>query len=345
MTELEKNQQAEPIKGYKVFNPDWTCMGKQYTCPGKFEENIVLSMCGAGMHFCKKAGRCFNYYAFDPANHVAEVISYGDVIEVGDKCCTNKLEIVREIPWAELLEIVNTGQCNTGKNNSGDCNSGNKNSGDWNSGNKNSGNKNSGYGNSGNENSGSYNSGDKNSGDENSGDENSGCQNAGYGNSGDYNSGYCNSGDCNSGGRNSGHFNSGSYNSGHFNSGSYNSGDWNECDFSSGCFNAKEQKIYFFNQPSDWTYRDWACSKARKILSEMPKVLNYVRLNDMTDEERKKHPEAETTSGYLRKMDNTEAVNEWWKKLKEENKEIILSMPNFDRRIFKQITGIDVDAV
>ena len=285
MTELEKKQQAEPIKGYKVFNPDWTCMGKQYTCPGKFEENIVLSMCGAGMHFCKKAGRCFNYYVFDPANHVAEVISYGDVIEVGDKCCTNKLEIVREIPWAELLEIVNTGQCNTGKNNSGDWNSGNKNSGDWNSGNKNSG-----YGNSGNE-------------------------------------------------------NSGSYNSGHFNSGSYNSGDWNECDFSSGCFNAKEQKIYFFNQPSDWTYKDWEYSKAREILCEMPEALNYVRLNDMTDEERKKHPEAETTGGYLREMDNTEAVNEWWKKLKEENKEIILSMPNFDRRIFKQITGIDVDAV
>lgn len=310
MTELEKKQQAEPIKGYKVFNPDWTCMGKQYTCPGKFEENIVLSMCGAGMHFCKKAGHCFNYYDFDPANHVAEVISYGDVIEVGDKCCTNKLEIVREIPWAELLAIVNTGKGNTGKGNSGD-----------------------------------YNSGDNNSGHCNSGDENAGNYNSRSGNSGDYNSGYCNSGHFNDGDFNSGDFNSGSYNSGHFNSGDYNSGDWNECDFSSGCFNTEEQKIYFFNQPSDWTYRDWVCSEARKILSDMPKVLEYVQLSDMTDEERKKHPEAETTGGYLREMDNTETVNEWWKKLKEENKEMIMSMPNFDRRIFKQITGIDVDAV
>ncbi|AVM67803.1 hypothetical protein C3V36_00105 [Lachnospiraceae bacterium oral taxon 500] len=310
MTELERKQQAEPIKGYKVFNPDWTCMGKQYTCPGKFEENIVLSMCGAGMHFCKKAGHCFNYYDFDPANHVAEVISYGDVIEVGDKCCTNKLEIVREIPWAELLAIVNTGKGNTGKGNSGD-----------------------------------YNSGDNNSGHCNSGDENAGNYNSRSGNSGDYNSGYCNSGHFNDGDFNSGDFNSGSYNSGHFNSGDYNSGDWNECDFSSGCFNTEEQKIYFFNQPSDWTYRDWVCSEARKILSDMPKVLEYVQLSDMTDEERKKHPEAETTGGYLREMDNTETVNEWWKKLKEENKEMIMSMPNFDRRIFKQITGIDVDAV
>ena len=310
MTELEKKQQAEPIKGYKVFNPDWTCMGKQYTCPGKFEENIVLSMCGAGMHFCKKAGHCFNYYDFDPANHVAEVISYGDVIEVGDKCRTNKLEIVREIPWAELLAIVNTGKGNTGKGNSGD-----------------------------------YNSGDNNSGHCNSGDGNAGNYNSRSGNSGDYNSGYCNSGHFNGGDFNSGDFNSGSYNSGHFNSGDYNSGDWNECDFSSGCFNTEEQKIYFFNQPSDWTYRDWVCSEARKILSDMPKVLEYVQLSDMTDEERKKHPEAETTGGYLREMDNTETVNLWWKELSEENKEIILSIPNFDRRIFKQITGIDVDAV
>lgn len=26
------------IKGYKVFRPDWSCRGKIYTCPGKFEE-------------------------------------------------------------------------------------------------------------------------------------------------------------------------------------------------------------------------------------------------------------------------------------------------------------------
>lgn len=87
------------IKGYKVFNPDWTCRKKQYTCPGKFEEDGKLSMCKVGMHFCKRVVDCFNYYGFNPENHVAEVIAYGDVLEDGDKCCTDKLEIVREIPW------------------------------------------------------------------------------------------------------------------------------------------------------------------------------------------------------------------------------------------------------
>lgn len=115
------------VKGYKVFNPDWTCKGKQYSCPGTFEEDVNPSVCNVGMHFCKNAADCFHYYDFDPNNHVAEVIAHGTVAEGEDKCATNKLEIVREIPWAEVLEIVNTGKACTGNRNSGDWNSG-----DWN---------------------------------------------------------------------------------------------------------------------------------------------------------------------------------------------------------------------
>ena len=120
------------VKGYKVFNPDWTCKGKQYTCPGTFEEDVNPYVCNVGMHFCKNAADCFRYYDFDPNNHVAEVIAHGTVAEGDDKCATNKLEIVREIPWAEVLEIVNTGKACTGRCNSGNHNSGNHNSGDWN---------------------------------------------------------------------------------------------------------------------------------------------------------------------------------------------------------------------
>ena len=145
------------VKGYKVFNPDWTCKGKQYTCPGTFEEDVNPSVCNVGMHFCKNAADCFRYYDFDPNNHVAEVIAHGTVAEGEDKCATNKLEIVREIPWAEVLEIVNTGKACTGRCNSGNRNSGNRNSGDWNSGNCNSGDWNSGNCNSGDWNSGDWN--------------------------------------------------------------------------------------------------------------------------------------------------------------------------------------------
>nr|DAS87187.1 MAG TPA: hypothetical protein [Caudoviricetes sp.] len=102
------------VKGFKVFNPDWTCKDKQYGCPGRFEEDITPSICNKGMHFCKRASDCFSYYSFDPNNKVAEVIAYGEVSEEGNKCATNKLEVVREIPWSELLDLVNTeyrGEC------------------------------------------------------------------------------------------------------------------------------------------------------------------------------------------------------------------------------------------
>ena len=328
------------VKGFKVFNPDWTCKGKQYGCPGKFEEDITPSICNKGMHFCKKAADCFNYYSFDPNNKVAEVIAYGEVSEEGDKCATNKLEVGREIPWSELLEIVNmgkgcTGLCNSGNRNSGDWNSGDRNSGDWNSGNCNSGNRNSGDWNSGNCNSGDRNSGDCNSGDRNSGDWNSGNCNSGNRNSGDWNSGNCNSGDRNSG----------DCNSGDRNSGNRNSGDWNKTNFSNGCFNTIEPKIHLFNKPSEWTYQDWLNSDARYLLNQLPgDVIKYIWLDDMTNEEKAAHPEAKTTGGYLKVLDNSECAVIWWRSLNACQKNIITAIPNFDKAIFKEITGIDVDA-
>ena len=263
------------VKGYKVFNPDWTCKGKQYTCPGTFEENVNPSVCNVGMHFCKNAADCFRYYDFDPNNHVAEVIAHGTVAEGEDKCATNKLEIVREIPWAEVLEIVNTGKACTGRCNSGNCNSGNCNSGNWNSGN-------------------------------------------------------CNSGNCNSG---------------NWNSGNCNSGNWNKTSFSNGCFNTVSPKIYMFNKPTDWTFEQWLNYRARYLLNQIEDCpLEYVWFDTMTDEEKAVHPEAETTGGYLKERTTADNARKWWAGLSADDRNIIFSLPNFDAVIFKEITGIDVDA-
>lgn len=256
------------VRGYKVFNPDWTCRDKQYACPGHFEESGDISICKTGMHFCKKASDCFNYHSFDPKNKVAEVLAYGSVIENGDECCTDKLEIVREISWHELLEIVNIGKGCTGRCNSGDCNTG------------------------------------------------------------DYNSGDCNSG---------------SWNVGNWNSGNWNSGDFNSGDSSNGCFNTESPKIYLFNRLSEWTYKDWLYSEARYIMKQIfNNVLEYVCFSDMTDEEKATHPEAEITGGYLKMVDHKK-MQESWDNLPADEKETIKAIPNFDKEIFKEITGIDVE--
>ena len=336
------------VKGYKVFNPDWTCKNKQYTCPGTFEEDVNPSVCNVGMHFCKNAADCFRYYDFNPNNHVAEVIAHGTVAEGEDKCATNKLEIVREIPWAEVLEIVNTGKACTGRCNSGYCNSGNWNSGDYNSGDYNSGDHNSGdhnsgdY-NSGDHNSGNWNSGDYNSGNRNSGNRNSGDWNSGDSNSGDYNSGYYNSGNRNSGYYNSGNWNSGDWNSGNWNSGNRNSGDWNKTSFSNGCFNTVSPKIYMFNKPTDWTFENWLNCRARYLLNQIDDFpLKYVCFDSMTDDEKAMHPEAETTGGYLKEHTIANNVQKWWNGLDASDRNEIFNLPNFDAAIFKEIIGIDV---
>ena len=166
---MENKTVQNVVHGFKVFRPDWTCdptgyNPKQYTCPGKFEEEGELDVCGHGMHFCQTAADCFNYYSFNSENKVAEVIAYGEVRTEGDKSCTDKLEIVREIPWDEVLRIVNlgkncTGRCNTGDCNTGNRNTGNRNTGDWNTGNRNTGDCNTGNRNTGNRNKSSFNTG------------------------------------------------------------------------------------------------------------------------------------------------------------------------------------------
>jgi hypothetical protein len=72
-------------------------------------------------------------------------------------------------------------------------------------------------------------------------------------------------------------------------------------------------------------------------------VLEYIWLDDMTDEEKAAHPEAETTDGYLKKLDNSECAVLWWRELSDRQKAIITAIPNFDKAIFKEITGIDLD--
>jgi hypothetical protein len=184
------------VHGFKVFRPDWTCSPngntKQYTCPGKFEEEGELDVCGHGMHFCQTAADCFNYYSFNSENKVAEVIAYGEVRTEGDKSCTDKLEIVREIPWDEVLRIVNlgkncTGRCNTGNRNTGDWNTGDCNTGDCNTGNRNTGNRNTGDCNTGNRNTGNRNTGNRNTGNRNTGDWNTGDWNKSSFNTGCFN--------------------------------------------------------------------------------------------------------------------------------------------------------------
>ena len=137
---------TETIKGYKVFNPDWTCRGFQFEVGKVFEEQCNPNCCNVGFHFCTEPADCFNYYSFNSNNKVAEVEALGDVDKHDEdsKCSTNKIKIVRELSWDEVLRLVNigancTGLRNTGNCNTGNWNTGNCNTGDWNKTNRSNG--------------------------------------------------------------------------------------------------------------------------------------------------------------------------------------------------------------
>ena len=301
---------GKSIKGYKVFNSDWTCKGYQYKVGGEYQMDEDIKICLRGFHFCERLVDCFGYYLFDSNNKVAEIEACGIIKkeENGNKSVTNHIKIIKELSWLEVCDLVNAGKDNTGLSNSGNSNSGNSNSGNWNSGDSNSGNSNSGDSNSGNSNSGNWNSGDSNSGNSNSGDWNSG-----YWNSGNWNSGYC------------------------------NSGYWN-----SGIFNSDKCKLNLFNTPTKYTMDELEANYEIAInailYSEFP-LTKWISAENMTVKEKKENPQWETLGGYLKQNSYKDAWKISWKNMREEERQAIQNLPNFNKKIFKEITGITIKNV
>ena len=142
---------------------------------------------------------------------------------------------------------------------------------------------------------------------------NSGNSNSGNRNSGDWNSGNRNSGDSNSGNSNSGNSNSGDWNSGYRNSGNSNSGDWNSCDREAGFFNSKQSKtIRVFNKN---------CKLSVWENSYKPSFMYF---------------EVDEKLGYK------ESFKKSWDEADKEDRERVKDLPNFNARVFFEISGIDL---
>ena len=260
------------IKGYKVFDHNWSCGGFQYKVGETYKYEGNIELCNKGFHFCRKVSDCFNYYDFNPKNKIAEVEAIGLVESDNKKSVTDEIRIIKEITWNEMLEIANSGKGCTGMCNSGNWNSGNWNSGDWNSGNRNSGNS--------------------------------------------------NSGNCNSG--------------------NWNSGDWNSGDWNSGYFNSDTTPIYMFSKIVNASREEIINNKGVKILNWRYENGWWIYSQNMTAEEKREHPEHETTGGYLKTIEFKKACRLMWNNFDEEEKRAVLEIPNFDADIFKEITGIEV---
>ena len=123
------------MKGYKGFNKDLTCRGKQYTENTVFEEESA-EICKSGMHFCENPFDVLNYYGFVDDN--AELNEFAEVEALDDcktddnkKYTTKRLKIGAKIGISGLIKAfvdftlsrvktedvaTNTGNCSAATN-------------------------------------------------------------------------------------------------------------------------------------------------------------------------------------------------------------------------------------
>ena len=129
-------------------------------------------------------------------------------------------------------------------------------------------------------------------------------------------------------------------NTGLFNSGYRNSGDWNKCDGSNGIFCTSEPTIKIFDKDTNMTLREFRKSKYNKALKSVQFILE--EWVEYTEEEKKEDENKKLVGCYLKIYTYKEACANWWNKMTEENREIVMSIPNFNADKFYEITGIRV---
>ena len=119
-----------------------------------------------------------------------------------------------------------------------------------------------------------------------------------------------------------------------------NTGSFNSCSFSSGFFCTQEPNARIFNIDTEMTVSDFYNSKYHRAINSSS--VDLTEWIDYTEEEMKCDIEKQNIGGYLKSYTFFEACAKWWGNMSKSNKEVVKSIPNFDAKIFKEITGIEV---
>jgi len=166
----------------------------------------------------------------------------------------------------------------------------------------------------------------------NHGDRNTGHRNTGDSNTGHWNTGHRNTGDRNTGDRNTGHSNTGDSNTGH----------WNTGDRNTGFMNTDEPKMRIFNVQTELTFNECSCFRWFSVLMAVnPVTVRY--WNEMNEKEQADNPKAKVTGYLVESTTMKEAYAKWWNGLKAADKKEMESIPNFNKTLFKELTGIEYD--
>ena len=100
------------IEGYKAFDNNFKCLGKQYEPNKLFVEDGNIELCEQGMHFCENPLDIFRYKRVIPIRTRSELLRFakvqakGKVIGGENKICTDVLKIKDEIDYFELIHDI-----------------------------------------------------------------------------------------------------------------------------------------------------------------------------------------------------------------------------------------------
>jgi hypothetical protein len=349
------------MKGYKAFNRVKGC-DKSGMCRGMlFEEGEIyettgkLKICSNGLHFCEYLVQTFEYYKYDHSKTIyAEVEAIGD-LDVEDllefKYATNKLKVVKFLTQSEVEAMFSDDKRNTGNQNTGDWNTGNRNTGNWNTGNRNTGDWNTGNWNTGNRNTGNWNTGNWNTGGQNTGNRNTGNRNTGNWSTGDWNTGNRNTGDWNTGGQNTGNRNTGNWNTGDWNTGFLNTGDWNTGNRNTGDWNTGNWNTGDWNTGGQNTGNrntgnrntgDWNTSDRNTGFFNTKPISTILVFNVETslDEWGSCEKPNFVYFNLVGCGDYKKSFIASFNKTTKSDVELLLKLPNFDYKVFEEISGI-----
>ena len=117
-----------------------------------------------------------------------------------------------------------------------------------------------------------------------------------------------------------------------------NSGNWNSCNFETGIFNSKNSKnIRVFNK--NCLREKW--DDAIKPNYFYFDLCIFIYWNEMTDEEKKENEKAFVLGGYLKEIEYKKAWKLSFEKAEKQDIELTKKLPNFNAKVFYEITGID----
>ena len=71
-------------------------------------------------------------------------------------------------------------------------------------------------------------------------------------------------------------------------------------------------------------------------------LTKWIEKKDMTDDEKKNYTICEQIGGYLKVLSYEDAWKEGWSNASKEFKDWVRGLPNFNKDLFKEITGIDI---